>query len=322
MNHDPLDPQTPDEDLLAVSALLDGTATADDEARVDADPALRELLDIWRDQRTALADVAAPAGAREDALAAAMSVFDRLQSEQHDQRVEDDDTVAPVVNITPAGTAPAPGNVIRFERRRRTYRLLTGAAAAVGVLFVGALVVGGLGSMGGSDEESTAIAPEAAAKSPTPDASRVADDPATPMMESAEAAPMGDAAGGAGETGDGAFSTAAPAATESAAASEITEAPAATDAPAPENSADTISGAADLVVTITTPQALLDYANTRQAILPLPGLAFPCVAEGDQAVGEVSYQGTPAVVVRDPGTGEVTALDLDGGCAVLATVTP
>eukprot|EP01041_Mallomonas_annulata_P026936 gene26936-48394_t len=49
MTHDPLDPQTPDEDLLAVSALLDGTATADDEARVDADPALRELLDSWRD---------------------------------------------------------------------------------------------------------------------------------------------------------------------------------------------------------------------------------------------------------------------------------
>ena len=190
------------------------------------------------------------------------------------------------------------------------------------MLFVGALVVGGLGSMGGSDEESTAIAPEAVAKSPTPDASRVADDPATPMMESAEAAPMGDAVGGAGGTDDGAFSTASPAATESAAASEITEAPAATEAPAPENSADTISGAADLVVAITTPQALLDYANTQQPILPLPGLALPCVAEGDEAVGQVTYQGTSAIVVRDPGTGEVSALDLDGGCAVLATVTP
>lgn len=317
MNHDPLDPQTPDEDLLAVSALLDGTATADDAARVDADPALRELLDTLGDQRTALADVAVPAGARENALAAAMSVFDRLQ----DERLGDGGGADATIGTIATAPAPAPGNVIRFERRRRTYRLLTGAAAAVGVLFVGALVVGGLGSMGGSDEESTAIAPEAAANSPQPDAARVTDDPATPMMESAEAAPMGDA-GGAGEPGDAAFSTASPAAIESAAASEITEAPAATEAPAPEDSVSSIAGPADLVVAITTPQALLDYANTQQPVLPLPGLALPCVDEGDEAVGQVSYQGTPAVVVRDPGTGEVSALDLAGGCAVLATVTP
>lgn len=320
MNHDPLDPQLPDEDLLAVSALLDGTATADDVARVDADPALRELLDVWRDQRTALADVAVPAQAREAALAAAMAAFDLLQAE-HQTEHQTEGAAADAVDGIAAAPTPAPGNVIRFERRRRTYRLLTGVAAAVGVLFVGALVVGGLGSMGGSDEESTAIAPEAAAKSPLPDAARVADDPATPMMESAEAAPMGGA-DPTGEAGDAAFSTASPAATESAAASEVTEAPAATEAPAPENSADSISGAADLVVAITTPQALLDYANTQQPILPLPGLALPCVAEGDEAVGEVTYQGTPAVVVRDPQTGEVRALDLDAGCAVLATATP
>ena len=314
MNHDPLDPQTPDEDLLAVSALLDGTATADDVARVDADPVLRELLDTWRDQRTALADVAVPAQAREDALVAAMAAFDLLRDEQHDEQ-HDADTASGIA----AALAPAPGNVIRFERRRRTYRLLTGVAAAVGVLFVGALVAGGLGSMGGSDEETTAIAPEAAAKTPPPDAARVADDPATPMMESAEAAPMGGAAPAA-DTGDAAFSTVSPAATE--AATEATEAPAAAETPAPENSADSISGAADLVVAITTPQALLDYANTQQPILPLPGLAFPCVDEGDEAIGQVTYQGTPAVVVRDPRTSEVRALDLDGGCAVLATATP
>ena len=104
---------------------------------------------------------------------------------------------------------------MRFERRQRSYRLLTGVAAAVGVLFVGTLALGGLGLMGGSDEESTAIAPEAAAKTSLPDAARVTDDPATPMMESAEAAPIGaDTAGGAGDAGDAAFGTVSPAATE------------------------------------------------------------------------------------------------------------
>jgi hypothetical protein len=85
---------------------------------------------------------------------------------------------------------------------------------------------------------------------------------------------------------------------------------------------DGIPGAAGVTVTITNPRALLDYANGAQAILPLPGLALPCVAEGLEAVGEVTYRGTQVVVVRDPATGTVTALDLQDECAVVATITP
>ncbi len=295
MNDDAHDPLTPDEDLLAVSALLDGTATADDRARVDADPALQQLVDTLRVQRTDLADVQVPDRARERALGAAMAVFDGLQ--------------APTPSHLPT-------NVIRFERRRRSYRLLTGAAAAVGVLFVGALAIGALGSMGGDDEESASVAsdPSAKAASPAPAGVNAVDDPATPMMESAAADSTSAGASA------GAFDTQLPAATESAAAP--TEAPEATEAPASQDGIDSIDQAAELEVTIATPQQLLDYANTKQPILALPGLPFPCVADGLEAVGEVRYRGVQVIVVRNPATGEVNAFDIQDECALIATVAP
>lgn len=317
---DPLDPLTPDDDLLAVSALLDGTATPEDEARVAADDALGELLATLRDQRGALADVAVGFRGREDALAAALTAFDELHARDLAATTGDDVDAQPFPENGPERgperAAPLT-NVIRFERRRTSYRLLTGVAAAVGILFVGALVAGGLGSMGGDDEESSSVATEAAAKTAAPAEAFADDDPATPMVESAEAMSADVAAGST------AFDSRSSTAMETEGASEATEAPAATQAPAAtEDSIDSIDGGAEVQVTINTPQQLLDYANTQQAVLPLPGLGLPCVTEGFQAIGQVTYQGTPSVVVRDPSTGSVSVLDLTGTCAVVVTVDP
>lgn len=315
---DPFDP-TPDEDaLLAVSALLDGTASAEDVARVESDPALRALLDDLRVLRAEVADVPPPpAATRDAAIAGALAVFDEVHAPTTT------DTVA--AHTSPTGSTPPAANVVRFERRRRWYGVVTGAAAAaVAVLFVGALVSGGLG--GGDDEESTAF------ESPAADEARTA--PAETLAGATEAPPAMGAEPMMTETGELDAATEAPDGadqaggadvemadtTEPPAAAEATVAPAATNA-ATDDTIDSIDGAAE-VVAITSPEQLRDYANGRRAVLPLPGLGFPCVEEGQEAIGEVTYQGVQSIVVRDPSTGTVTAYDLRGSCAVVATVEP
>lgn len=314
--NDPLDPLTPDEDFLAVSALLDGTATADARARVDADPALQDLLIVLRTQRAELADVPADEGIREQAIARALAAFDDLQSSTaEDDRSSADASVPVAVQIASAPhLAPSPTNVVRLERRRSSYRILTGAAAAVGVLFIGVLAIGALGSTGGRDESASLASDPAAAKAAPGDI----DDPATPMLETAQA----ETAVASDSGTQGAFGTTSPAATESADASQAAEEPAITEAPASGGSIAVIGGPANLSIAITTAQQLLDYANTQQPILPLPGLAFPCVADGMQAIGEATYQGVQVIVVRDPVTGAVQAFDYQDGCSLVAAATP
>ncbi len=122
------------------------------------------------------------------------------------------------------------------------------------------------------------------------------------------------------DAASGAASEAPDAGSDDAEMSDTTEAPA--DA-ATEATIDSLDGAAEVMVSITSPEQLRDYARGRRAVLPLPGLGFPCVDDDDvEPIGEVSYQGVPAIVVRDPSTGTVTAYDLRGTCAVVATATP
>lgn len=64
---DDFDPELDDDDLLAVSALLDGDATDEQRRRVGAVPALRAMYDDLLVLRGPLADVPAPAAARESA---------------------------------------------------------------------------------------------------------------------------------------------------------------------------------------------------------------------------------------------------------------
>ena len=70
----------------------------------------------WPSVRAALRDVVVPADAREAAIAAALGEFDELRA-----------TPATVVSLA--------------SRRKRQYRMLSYAAAAVAVLFVGGVMV-------------------------------------------------------------------------------------------------------------------------------------------------------------------------------------
>lgn len=161
-------PLPPDDEI--VSAHLDGAATAEEAARVDADPALRaRAAELARVAAAVAAPVEVPATVREAALAAALDAFDR-----------------PLVGeTTPAGPAPAPMPVVptagsgpgsgpgaapdaprapvtdlaaaRARRRGRAVPYLVAAAAAV-VLVVAGLGVARRGTTS-TDTASVAAAP-------------------------------------------------------------------------------------------------------------------------------------------------------------------
>ena len=121
MNDDVQPSDTPSDELVAVSAILDGTATADERALVEASPELGGLVDELRTHRQAIVEVEVPDAVRESAIAAALAAFDELHV-----------AAAPL-----AAAAVAPANVVSLDRRRRMYRRVTGAAAAVIVVVVG-----------------------------------------------------------------------------------------------------------------------------------------------------------------------------------------
>jgi hypothetical protein len=302
---DPFDPTTDEDGLLAVSALLDGTATGDERARVAADPALEQLVADLRSIREPLRSVPVPAAVREQMIAAALAEFDGATA-----AAATTPTTTPVTGSTAATTA----RVLRFEHRRRWYAVGSGAAAAaVAVLFVGALVVGGRdsGDESVADEATTAKAvtgaldTSAAPFAATGGSGEERSDVATADAEVAAAAQESGLDDATGTAAPMAATEMAPTATMAAAEGTIAE----IDAPA-----DTVS--------ITSPEQLAAYARTQRAVLPLPGLGLPCVDEGTEAVGEVTYQGIASIVVRDSTTGEIRAHDLQDGCAVLAVVAP
>ena len=306
---------TSDDDLLAVGALVDGVATAEERAHAEASPELAALAETWRLQQGRVADrtsIAAPAGAGDAALAAAMAVYDELHA-------------TPVAASADEGAAHTGSSLVSFERRQRRYRLVMGAAAAVAVLFVGAVVVGnGLG--GSSDDSSAGVSDPAASKmAPTAEAFTADDQLATATDDAATATAAGSV-GDAGEGTDGAVaaeSTEGPLQqagtdTRAAGASEAVEA---TEAPPSSGSVDQIAGPAEVVVSLATPEQLLGFARSRTAQLPLPGFEFTCVPAGIEALGLAEYQGLQVVVTRDPATGEVAAVELIS-CDPVASITP
>lgn len=318
---DPFDHLPDEDDLLAVSALLDGTATVEDEARVRSNPDLVALLDDLtglRDQLRDVGDVTAPAGTRELALAAALAAFDDEQARIDTDIDTDTDTDDTLVTPAPA-PAPLPANVVRFERRRRWAGVVTGAAAAgVAALFVGALALGGLS--GSDQDDSASVATEAEAAEAAKADTRIADAPASQMSEAASAttAAGGDVLSAAGGSGQAeADSTYAATETTAAAAGDVSEAAGDTipeiQQPAAVDAAATVS--------ISTPEQLRDWAASQQGLIPLPGLGLPCVADGSEAVGEVVYQGASVVVAR-AADGTVTAFDPQTDCTVVVSVEP
>ncbi len=305
---DPFDPTTDEDALLSVSAFFDGTATDVDRARVAADPELQDLLDELRSQVVPLRSVTPSDAVREQLVAAAL--------------VEYDATIAHSGAVAADGASSAsedgapPAQLVRFERRRRWYAVVSGAAAAaVAVLFVGALVIGGRG-----DDEGPVAVDAPAAKSAVT-ASGQLDAPSNASASEAESFQDDATAGGSSPGGDVASSEEATTGTlVPMAVTEAAAAPTETSVV----SADTITeiDAAAEVVSISSPDQLAAYARTQRAIMPLPGLGLPCVDEGAEAIGEVTYRGVAAIVVREPSTGEVRVHDLQDDCAVLTSVTP
>jgi len=151
---------TPSDELQAVSAALDGTATVDERALIDGSPELGRLLAELEGARHSMIDVAVPHQAREAGIAAALAAFDELHAAS-----------APIATST-----VVPTNVIALQRRKRLHRAITAAAAAVVLVVVG---VAAFASRDGNDNDDTATfataesgatkieaAPDAAAEAP------------------------------------------------------------------------------------------------------------------------------------------------------------
>jgi negative regulator of sigma E activity len=264
------------------SAYVDGELDAAEQSAAAADPETMAMADSFVRIRAALADVAPVADdLRSAALTAALAEFDAR------------DSAMPVAAGAVAAVTPLKA------RRVRTYRLLTGVAAA---LVVGVVAVAALNSTGDDTQSFSAIeasVPAATAESAEqpslkvadtetaadtaagqPAAGSAADSAATvvPAVDSQDA--LVQYAAGNGEVGG--TTSAAPLATAAAAAVAATAAPAETDAaPVPP-------AAAPAVASYQTPS---------------------CLPSNDTILGPVTVRGIPALVVRDPSTGVVQAID-------------
>ncbi|MEO6317739.1 MAG: hypothetical protein ABIP36_03045 [Acidimicrobiales bacterium] len=134
-DHDPL------LDELA-SAHLDGTTSAEEEARVAADPALRARVEELRAVRVAVGEVpAVDPGQRETAIAAALAAV----AEPPDGREEPSPTVAPVTSLAA---------VAARRRSSPTALRLVGVEAAILLLALLVPLVAGL--RGGSNDDESA----------------------------------------------------------------------------------------------------------------------------------------------------------------------
>jgi len=182
-------------------------------------------------------------------------------------------------------TAP---NVVAFPQRRRWYRVVAAAAA---VLLVGVVGVSALKGTSRNDSSSAGEARSTARAS----------------VDSAVSA----------------FDTSAAAQSQVGGGSDI----------AAQATIIAITGPAEATPQVATPDQLKVLATTDVVTTgPAPATAetasvvrisfpFPCrLAENLSTVREISYQGTPAVLVRDTVTGVIQAIDAQ--CNVLAASQP
>lgn len=191
-----------------------------------------------------------------------------------------------------AATAPPAPNVTSIDRHRRWSRMLT-AAAAVVLVGVAGVAASKLATTSSDEDSSSVVAP-------------AADD-----AGSKSAPPEGDA--GMETAGGGA-------ATDNSVTSGGSE----TTADATETTAD--GSGITALNTGASPVPEYDEPAELQAIeepaTPVVlNIAFDCpLAETQEIVAEITWKGTPAVVVRDTVSGVISALDQQ--CAELASVQP
>ncbi len=131
------EPQGDDAELLA-SLYLDGEATAEERAAVEADPLIMASVELFRSMALGMASVTPPPGLELNQISAALRAFDT-----------DVAGAAETVGRTPSTTVTS-----LEDRRRRT----VGVPSWLGAAAVAALVVGGIGfaaTRSGSDDAAT-----------------------------------------------------------------------------------------------------------------------------------------------------------------------
>ena len=274
-----------DDDLTSAhelaSGYLDDELDASSRAQVEASPELMALVDEFRRTRTAIAAaVPVSAQARDAALAAALAEFDVLHAA--------------------SGVPAAPSNVVALDSRRRFMRLVTGVAAAVVLVGVGIVAVGGL--RGNSAQESTSKG------APTADASVTVAGGGAPV--STIGAITGPAQ--AVPTLSDPQQLLAVATQPGIGANDPNVATAGSVVPPSDSSAGVPEGTTGGSTAGNTAGGSETFVTRVAQRCPL--------AEHQQFVAEIVWKSTPAMVVRDTVTGVVQAID--DQCTVLAEATP
>lgn len=145
MTDTPSSPTDPADDDLLASLYLDGEATAEERAKVEADPTLLARVRAFEAIAEDLADIAPPAGLAPLQISAALELFDEQQS----------------AASSTSAAAPTPGHAgvtsLGQHRARKQSRGLPTWLSAAAAL---ALVVGGLGfasTLGGDDDDFASV---------------------------------------------------------------------------------------------------------------------------------------------------------------------
>lgn len=285
---DDLDPSR-----LLASAALDNEITPDERAQVEASPALRNEVQVYRMIAAELRAVEVPVAARESAMTAALAAFAELPT---DVAAEPAVSVpAAAAGTAAAGTATAGRVVSLHARRQRQSRWLGGAAAAavVGILGLAAIKA----DIGGSDSKSASLATTAAFDQEA-------------AGTAAKAAPDVPLAGAAMST--------------AAAAETVALADPWAAAPSLTTAAELVSFARTLPASLpgsaaTTAEATTDNTAT---VLPAAGPVADdgaCTTPTGTVAVPVTYLGQQVYVLRDDAAGVVRVLD-PYTCAETATV--
>jgi hypothetical protein len=296
-----------DDLTLLASAYLDGEATPDERARVEADPLLLGEVERLRTARVRLLDTTwfeRPSDeVREAAIAAALGAWDVTASGS---------------SVAGAETPPAgrQSNVRTFERRRTYTRWLGAAAALVAIAALGVVVsqIGGRSD----DAETSSVAVEAPADTTAA---------AGALFDSADEQPEQSAAGGdAGRAATADDSGGAGPASE--AAELAPSAPAGTPAPAatePAAVAGDLASAPAALAVMQTPRDLAAVAADANAAVENGTnhdvVARPCSDDAfddiDTYVAFGTYRDVSVVIGIDDDADRAIAIDPDT-CEIVA----
>ena len=239
------------ERTILASAYLDGEVTPDERARVESDQELLDEVESLRQVRAVLGATAepAPVSVRENHLAAALDVFDRMG--ETDPR-----------DATPSAASATPTPLAARRTRRDWNRTLLGAAAALVIVAgVGAVIRGvmvGTGDDDDSDASDAAPADEPADEPAEEEADAALESGALERIDEGE---VFDSGGDAESADEPAFEPADESATEPADESDE----AMEEEPAEEATDDAASDPSDPpaeadLVELSTEQDLIDFA--------------------------------------------------------------